>query len=214
MVLGKMRKRANVYFDGFNFYHGCVRGTPHRWLDLGKLCKMLLPEYTVHRIRYFTALVQAWDDPWQPQRQQTYFRALRTSPILSIHLGQFTVNEKWRRLASPPPLPAPQSVRVLIPEEKGSDVNLATFLLIDGFDRDCDVAVVVSNDSDLLLPMRLARERLGLEVGVINPHRNARPSLQNAADFYRIVSEGALRASHFPDRLTDEHGTMHKPASW
>ncbi len=212
--MGHHPKKVNVYFDGFNFYYGCVKGTPHRWLDLQKLCRMILPEYEIHRIRYFTALVQSLDDPGQPQRQQTYFRALRTIPHLSIHYGHFTINTKWRRLASPPPRPAPQGARVLIPEEKGSDVNLASFLLVDGFEGDYEAAVVVSNDSDLLLPIELVRARLGLEVGVINPHRNARPSLQSAADFYRTISEGALRVSHFPAKMTDMNGTIHKPASW
>jgi hypothetical protein len=184
-----MRKRANVYFDGFNFYYGCVRGTPHRWLDLGKLCRMVLPEFEIGRIRYFTALVKSFDDPGQPQRQQAYFRALVTIPNLSVHYGHFTINKKWRRLAHPAPRPAPQGAHVLIPEEKGSDVNLASYLLVDGFDRDYEVAVVVSNDSDLLLPIEMVRARLGLDVGVINPYRDARPSLQTAASFYRTVAK-------------------------
>jgi uncharacterized LabA/DUF88 family protein len=212
--MGTRRKRANVYFDGFNFYYGCVRGTPHKWLDLGKLCRMVLPEFEIHRIRYFTALVQSWNDPDQPQRQLTYLRALQTIPALSIHYGHFTVNKKWRRLANPPAPGMPQSVRVLIPEEKGSDVNLATHLLVDAYEGDYDVAVVVSNDSDLLVPIEMVRSKLGLEVGVINPYKNARPSLQQAATFYRTFSDGALQVSHFPETLEDEHGVITKPVSW
>lgn len=146
------RVKANVYIDGFNFYHGCVKGTAHRWLDLGKLCKMVLPEFEINRIRYFTALVKPLDDPGEPQRQQAYLRALETIPHLSIHYGHFTINKKWRRLAIPPRPPARPSALVLIPEEKGSDVNLASYLLIDGFERDYEVAVVVSNDSDPYCP--------------------------------------------------------------
>lgn len=41
------------------------------------------------------------------------------------------------------------------PEEKGSDVNLATMLLLDGCGRKYDVAMVISNDSDLALPIRM-----------------------------------------------------------
>ena len=209
------RKKANVYFDGFNFYYGCVKDTPHRWLDLGKLCRMVLPEFQINRIRYFTARVQAWpDDPGQPQRQLTYLRALATIPNLSIHYGQFTVKPKMRRLADPQPPGGPRFARVLIPEEKGSDVNLATYLLIDGFEQDYEVAVVVSNDSDLLLPIQMVRDKLGLQVGVINPYKNARPSLQQAADFYRTVRDGVLRSSHFPPTLADAHGTITKPAAW
>ena len=62
-------------------------------------------------------------------------------------------------------------MEVVKTEEKGSDVNLATHLLYDGFKNDYEVAVVVSNDSDLLEPVRVARS-LGLTVGVLNPQKN------------------------------------------
>ena len=44
-----------------------------------------------------------------------------------------------------PPLANPRrgaarTVEVVKSEEKGSDVNLATHLLLDAFERDCDVA--------------------------------------------------------------------------
>lgn len=52
-------------------------------------------------------------------------------------------------------------------EEKGSDVNVATHLLIDVFNAQVDVAMVISNGSDLSLPIRCARDRV--PVGVINP---------------------------------------------
>ena len=63
--------KTNVYVDGFNLYYGCVKGTPHRWLDLAQLCRILLPSNRIHRIRYFTTLVQPrLDNPQQPERQQ------------------------------------------------------------------------------------------------------------------------------------------------
>jgi len=52
-----MALRTNIYIDGFNLYYGCIKKTPHRWLDLGALCSKLLPKNTIHRIRYFTALL-------------------------------------------------------------------------------------------------------------------------------------------------------------
>lgn len=56
-------------------------------------------------------------------------------------------------------------------EEKGSGVNLASFLLLDAFQGDREVAVEISNDSDLKLPIEVARNELEIEVGIINPHR-------------------------------------------
>lgn len=88
--MGAAKPRANVYVDGFNLYYGCVQGTPYKWLDLQRLARLLLPEYSVQRIRYFTARVQPRPgDVQQPQRQQTYIRALETIPHLSVHFGHF-----------------------------------------------------------------------------------------------------------------------------
>jgi len=50
---------TNVYVDAFNLYYGCLKDTPYKWLDLGRLCRLLLPGYTIKRIRYFTAIVES-----------------------------------------------------------------------------------------------------------------------------------------------------------
>ena len=56
--------RVNVYVDGLNLYNGALRGTPYRWLDLQKLSQALLkPDDEIHRIRYFTALIDARSAP-------------------------------------------------------------------------------------------------------------------------------------------------------
>ena len=206
--------KTNVYVDGFNFYYGCIRGTPWRWLDLDRLCGLLLPSHEINHIRYFTALVNARrGDPDQPQRQQTYLRALRTLPSVSLYFGHFLSNEITMRLAQPPP-GGPQTAAVIKTEEKGSDVNLATFLLIDAFDHDCEQAVIISNDSDLLTPIQFVRERFGVRVVIFNPQKNRSWTLYNAVDFYRPIRKGPLSASQFPSTLTDANGTFSKPQGW
>ncbi len=46
----------------------------------------------------------------------------------------------------------PVIVDVIKTQEKGSDVNLATYMLLDAFRQESDIAVVISNDSDLRSP--------------------------------------------------------------
>ncbi len=46
----------------------------------------------------------------------------------------------------------------------GSDVNLATRLLVDGSNGEYEQAVVVSNDADFVGAMRYVRDDLGLRV--------------------------------------------------
>ena len=210
-----MQLDTNIYIDGFNLYYGCVKGTPYRWLNLSKLCTMLLPGHRINRIRYFTALVTSPPtDPQQRQRQLTYIRALRTIPNLSVHYGQFRTHIVSRPLATPSPA-GPTTVEVLDTKEKGSDVNLASYLLFDGFNKEYQQAVVISNDSDLVEPIRLANVELGLPVGVLHPYPNQHIwELDNAALFYRPIRERVLRASQFSTILTDAHGTITKPTSW
>ena len=183
-------------------------------MDIGKLVGLLLPKHEIVQIRYFTALVTPRpDDPTQPQRQQAYLRALKTLPNLTIHHGHFLEKTKRRPLATPPPI-GPRIVEVLDTEEKGSDVNLATYLLLDGFDHDYEMAVVISNDSDLELPIRMVRDRLGKQIGVIDPSRRHSFELDGAASWYRRLRQGPLAESLFPDTLSDASGPITKPAGW
>ena len=203
---------TNYYIDGFNFYYGAVRGTSYKWLDFSALFQKLFPNNTLGRIRYFTALVKAREpDLEQELRQQMYLRALETLPNLSIHYGHFLTHRDRRPLASNPA----QKVDVLRTEEKGSDVNLATYLLLDAFDDEYDTAIVVSNDSDLVHPIEVVRERFGKTVGVLTPHGpKVSWAMRNVADFYRPIRRGVLASSQFPPTLTDRHGTISKPRSW
>ncbi len=78
--------RTRVYVDGMNLYYGCLRGTPYRWLDIRKMCELLLEEHhEIERLKYFTANVsgRAYDLD-APKRQQVYLRALRTLPDVEI----------------------------------------------------------------------------------------------------------------------------------
>lgn len=206
--------RANFYVDGFNLYYGCLRGTSYKWLDLHALCQKLLPKSQINRIRYFTARIQPRpSDPRQAQRQQTYLRALQTLPSLTIHYGHFLSRPELMPLLHPSP-DGTTTAWVLRTEEKGSDVNLASYLLLDAFDGDFDVAAVVSNDSDLVEPIRLVQERFGLPVGVFSPHPNTSHALRRVAAFYRPVRRGPISASQFPTTLRDARGIIVKPAAW
>jgi NYN domain len=205
--------KTNVYIDGFNLYYGCLRKSPHRWLDLARICQALLPQNTINRIRYFTALVEARPGhPQQRQKQLTYLRALRTIPNLSIHYGRFLSSEVMMPYAHP--TTATRTVKVIKTEEKGSDVHIATYLLLDGFRGDYEVAVVISNDSDLIEPISIARKEFGLKVGVLNPHNNVSWALKKCSTFYKQVDKTLLSACQFPPTLTDANGTITKPSDW
>lgn len=203
--------KVNVYSDGFNLYYGAVKGTPYRWLNLEEMCRLLLPRDQIHQIKYFTALVNPRPtDPDQRARQETLLRALQTIPNLSIIYGFFLTHEVMMPLAPPDR----GYRRVIKTEEKGSDVNLATHLLIDGFDDAYELAVVVSNDSDLLEPIKVVTQRLGKPVGILNPHRIPSVALLPHAKFVKQIRSGVLARSQFPNEMVDARGPFCKPTGW
>ena len=74
--------RVHVYVDGFNLYNGSLKRNPEcKWLNIFALCKCLLnQEYEIRTVHFFTAKVHGKRDQDQPNRQEIYFRALRTVP--------------------------------------------------------------------------------------------------------------------------------------
>lgn len=208
--------RTRVYIDGYNLYYACLKRSPYKWLNIHDLVVQQLPKNKIDMVRYFTARVSARPhDPTQPQRQETYFRALLTVPTIEIHFGHFLTHEVTMPAAAGWNAGRYQPVRVIKTEEKGSDVNLASHLLMDAFDDLFDVAVIVSNDSDLAEPIRLVKQRFGKTIGLLS-HRSTRISgkLRPLANFVRSFHSGALAASQFPRSLTDSNGNFSKPSSW
>lgn len=204
-----------VYVDGFNLYYGAVKGTAYKWLDIQKMVQLILPKNQILKIKYFTALVHARQkDPDQPIRQQMYLRALKTIPNLEIIRGHFMSHTVWMTLANPRPGQNPY-VEVIKTEEKGSDVNIATHLLYDGVKNAYGVAILISNDSDLVEPINIVKNDLHKAVIVLNPNL-VYPSheLKKSATFVKDIRQGVLAASQFPNTLQDKTGTFTKPAGW
>jgi hypothetical protein len=205
--------QTNVYVDGFNLYYGAVKGTPYKWLDIRKACELAFPKNEIHEVHYCTAIVKdtAWD-PQQSIRQQTFIRALKTTGV-EVHYGSFLT--KVVSMPRAHRLPGQhRMVEVIKTEEKGSDVALGALLVAHGYQGRYEAAIVVSNDSDLVLPIRIVREELRLPVGLLNPHPSFSVELQKVAMFKKQLRKGVLAAAQFPNSLQDARGTITKPASW
>ena len=209
--------RTSFYIDGFNLYNRAIIDTNYKWLNLLELCRGIVPTHEVTQIRYFTAIVEPRGDPQRPARQRLYLRALRTIPVLTIHLGKFMPRTKIRPLASNPT----QFVAILDTEEKGTDVNIATYMMLDGYEGRYEQAVVISNDADLALPVSTIAANLPnlhKPVGVVNPNLDPLKvmpvDLVNAATFVRQLRESLLRRCLFPPDMSDSKGTFHKPPAW
>lgn len=208
--------RTRVYIDGYNLFYACLKGSAYKWLDIHALVASRLPKNQIDMVRYFTARVSARPhDPAQPQRQETYLRALATIPEVELHFGHFLTHEVNMPDAAAWSAGKYRPVRVMKTEEKGSDVNLATHLLMDAFDDRFDVAVIISNDSDLKEPISQVRNRFGKKIVLLGP-KGVRLSgaLRPLANFTRQFGPNALAAAQFPAHMTDAVGKFQKPPGW
>jgi len=216
------RPKASVYVDGFNLYNRLLKGYPeHKWLDLEALCDRVLSDYDVVAVNYFTAVIKTLPgaDTDSPQRQQAYMRALQAQTRTAVFLGKFRIDR--RRMPVHPtewePDGSPRVVTVKKTEEKGSDVALASRLLIDAMKDSADIFVVITNDSDLVMPMRLVQEELGRQGGLLSPLQPKRASnelKQTQPLWHRQITVADIAACQFPDEIPDAHGTVHRPTKW
>ncbi len=217
--------RTIIYIDGFNLYFRLLEKRPAlKWLNVKALAeKLLKPDNKVIGVKYYTARVSGRIDPKAPARQQLYLDALRTLPEITVHMGAFLLSEKFAGLAKPPDFrpritlsqPWPDVVKIIKVEEKGSDVNLACHLLLDAFQNSFDVAAVLSNDSDLVEPIRIVTQVMGKPVGLLSPVSNPNPELSRVSSFIRRISVSDLAASQFSSPLLRADGSqLNKPTSW
>lgn len=146
----------------------------------------------LQKVTYCTARVDSVTNPSAYADQDVYLKALRaTGSVDWIEYGNYVARTKPALIATDHPKtkrPVIQTskwplmiqdstgadvrdarfmVRYLHLEEKGSDVNIASHLLLDVLTGTVDAALVVSNDSDLAFPIRAARARV--PVGLVNP---------------------------------------------
>ena len=202
--------RTIVYIDGFNLYHRALKGTPHKWLDIEAMSRAALPHScTIERVNYYTAHISGRVDAGAPRRQHAYLRAIATLPRVAIHYGSFLVTQKWAGLVQPPdfrpsttlpPGATPQVAYVWKTEEKGSDVNLGVHLVRDAFKGAFELAAVLTNDTDLVEPIRIVTGELGLPVTLLTPIARPAASLTKVASTVRHI-QPYIGPCQLPDQI-------------
>lgn len=230
----------NLYYGARG---SCGQGTAGwRWLDLRALSEHLAQRWsgaTVTRIVYCTARISGADNPSGAADQDVYLKALMTTKSVDlIEYGSYVSRVKQAPLATADAKGRPILVRSAPPvlikdshdanvrnavfmvsharrEEKGSDVNVAAHLLLDVLQGTVDAAIVISNDSDLRLPVVEARNRV--PVGLVNPSTSflagdlkGKPSDGVGGHWWTRLRKADVVAHQLPDPA----GTYRRPAGW
>ena len=230
-----------AYVDGFNLYKGALERRPDlKWLDLVLFCSSLRPELRLRKIYYFTArVVERFQGDTSPSRQHRYLRVLANQGIEIVY-GKFRKNDSWMRIqprlterSIEPNLPTHAGLtqvamnssnrraspdvpraRVQKLEEKGSDVNLASYLLRDAYSG-LSNALVISGDADLVMPVKFAVD-FGVSVRTVVPNRNIQCSALRAVSsslvqlHTNILLENQLNRSF----ITLKGVSITRPESW
>lgn len=212
-----------------------------RALAMSLINPYLWPMPKLERLVYCAAPRDREGDPTSLRDQQTYIGALRQHiPEIDVLYGKYAPRAKTgvlvekspngrslRRVLSPGSeripswLPAEEIigkegrrellVSVSTFEEKGSDVSVASSLLIDVLTDRVDAAMVLSNDSDLRVPLEAARDRV--PVATINPtvvDLKGSPGVGAGRHWWRRLRP----ADFFNHQLPDRVGEFTKPESW
>ncbi|MBP6043871.1 MAG: NYN domain-containing protein [Rhodoluna sp.] len=238
-----MQGTLGVYIDGFNLYYGALaKRANHRWLDLQLLVRQIEPNFKNYEVNFFSAhLRQQFKDDLEPNRHSTYLNALVASGV-KVKLGYFRkdstllnfATDDWAQAIVPAPrglgkiacilkfvfpstTPLNQrKARVLKLEEKATDVNLATQLLADAFNRKIDAALVISGDADLASAINETRN-LGIAVTIANPDRSGRVSrlLLESSDKVIQIRDFDLNELQMPTSIVGRNGRpITRPRAW
>lgn len=234
----------SAYVDGFNLYKGLLESRPElKWLDLKELSESFYPEEKCQDVFYFTAyLKRKFPQDKSNERQHSYLRALSGSGVEVIP-GKFEVRSIWKPINNPdisdftqPKFPnllgysqwslsriwrAHTSnsplVKITQYREKGSDVNLASFLLRDVYLRKVKKILVITGDSDLFTPVKMA-EDYGVEVKILVPttrRNNIFNKFSNSLSDVSILSPDYLKDYQFQNPFFTKDGRqIKKPAEW
>ena len=188
------KQRVIVYVDGFNFYYGLKKNHRWRryyWLDMVKFFEMFMkPNQELVYVKYFSAKPDNVD---KALRQNAFFQANKENSKFQLILGKYLrKNIKCFNCGY-----------LIQTYEKESDVRIATQIVNDANNHNCDVAIVVSADSDMLPAIELALESR-TKVFVYFPPFHHSNSLSNISSS-RVINleryESRFRQCIMPDTI-------------
>ena len=201
-------QRVIAYVDGFNLYFGLKSKDWRRyyWLNIQLLVQNLLKPYQkLVLVKYFTARVIS--SPDKQKRQSNFIEALETLNDFEIFYGKYQLN----------PVQCPSCRwQGQQPNEKMTDVNIATEILKDAYQDKFDAALLMSADSDLVPPVKAVRQLFPAKrVIVAFPPARSSADLANCASACFTVGRGRISKSLFPDKITKQDGSVLQcPLSW
>ena len=189
------KKKVIVYVDGFNFYYGLKKEPKWRkyyWLDIVALFeKFMKPNQELVAVKYFSARP---DDPEACTNQGRFFQANKENSKFHLILGTYLKKSITCRKCG---------YEIKTHEEKETDVRIATQIVVDAYERNYDIAIIVSADSDMVPAIEIAKG-IGRTVFVYfppNQHSSNLATMGSGSPIFLQRYESRFRQSILPDMV-------------
>lgn len=205
------QQKVIVYVDGFNFYYGLRsdrRWKQYYWLDVVKLFERFMRlDQELIAVKYFSA--RPTNDSEKNARQYAFFQANKENPKFQLILGKYLSKD----------ITCFRCGNIIhTHEEKETDARIVTQIVADAYEKNCDVAIVVSADSDMIPAVELAKAA-GQRVYIYFPPNHYSSNLSALANGKPIMMaryESRFRQSLLPDvvHLVAQNYDLSIPAKW
>ena len=164
------------------------------------------PYQRLIKVKYFSARPHDAD---KNANQYAFFQANMENPKFEVILGKFLHKEITCFNCS-------NIIHTY--EEKETDVRIATQIVADAYEKNCDIAIVVSADSDMIPAIELAQQA-GQRVFVYfppNQHSNNLAAMANGSPVKLSRYESRFRQCIFPDvaHLSSLNYDLNIPSKW
>ncbi|MDE7196405.1 MAG: NYN domain-containing protein [Helicobacter sp.] len=164
-----------TYIDGFNLYHSIKALSKQdcsleylKWQNLPKLAQQFLSRNDeIIKIYFFTAYPY-----WKPKALQNHrnYVAILQDLGVNVIFGHFKTRKSYCSNCK---------TYTESHEEKQTDVNIAMQILKDSYEQTHDMVQIISGDTDLVPPIKLARNEGKIINIVLPPRRKSKEFIQN-----------------------------------
>ncbi len=206
--------RVIFLVDSFNLYHS-IQEAYHfeklrlKWLNIRSLCISYLPlinkDATLANIYYFSAFAYHLNDLNIIERHKNYVKCLESTGVIP-EMGRF----------KPKDIKCPLGGKFRKHQEKETDIAIAVKLFEIVFKNECDTAVLMTGDTDLVPAIKTFKKLFPSKTILFAfPYRRWNSDLESLAPKSFKIHARSYGDHQFPDPFTFSDGTIiPKPSSW
>jgi len=189
-------ERVSLFIDGSLLYHDWKSLVGNKNMDLQKLINLIINKKSNRQLKrayYYNSPVHPSYAQRTREAQQRFYTVLNDIPKLDVCLGRL---QKKNIILGPNGYNIScnncnqgieQEITAYI--DKGTDINLATDMLIQSYSKNYDVALILSRDADFCKVVReVKRNGQDVELVIFEHMKTKATELSNTVDDKLIIT--------------------------